>query len=152
MRKIRENLIVSGFMALAALAIVAIAFPVKTLAAKGYYGGTPTANYEPRYVEYHYSQPAENEVRVRTVYVEKPVYIERGAVLGASTDNTNSYKETKEEFKDLTANTVYGGNSFYPSGILQWVGLAILILIIIILGRKLFRSEEKYQATPLKHS
>ncbi|MES2315284.1 MAG: hypothetical protein V4486_00930 [Patescibacteria group bacterium] len=79
-----------------------------------------------------------------------------GTVLGASTTKTTKKPATttavKTEFKDLTANAVYGSNSFLPSGLIAWVLLAIIILIIIILVRKFFGAEDRYQSTPLKHS
>ena len=81
-----------------------------------------------------------------------------GAVLGASTSapatnsSADTSKDIKEEFKDLTANAIYGTDSFMPSGLIQWLILAIFILIIIILARKFFGLEDKYHATPLKQS
>ena len=87
-----------------------------------------------------------------------------GSVLGASTSKSNAgststakteeVSETKEkkEFKELTANTLFGGEGFLPNSILQWILLAILVLIIVILARKFFGLDEKFQETPLKHS
>lgn len=51
----------------------------------------------------------------------------------------------------LTANTIYGSNSFLPSGLVQWVLFAIFVLVIVILSRLLFGYREKYLSTPLKH-
>ena len=51
----------------------------------------------------------------------------------------------------LTANALYGTNSFLPSGLIQWIIFAIFILLLIILIRTLAGSREKYMATPLKH-
>ena len=85
----------------------------------------------------------------------KPASTSNGSVLGASTTKTTPPAETstpvKEEFSDLTANTVYGTNSFMPSGLIQWVILAIIILVIIILARKFFGREAGYHSMPLKH-
>jgi len=74
------------------------------------------------------------------------------AVKGASTSNTNtSTNETNDSYGDLTSNALLGSNSFMPSGLIQWLLLAIFILIIFILGRK-FYGKDKYQEKPLKHA
>ncbi len=94
-----------------------------------------------------------------------------GAVLGASTNkNTNPntyvtnpprtngdespivYNDYQGEFGDLTANAFYGNGSFLPNGILQWIMVAILVVVIIIMVRKFFGPEKNYHSTPLKHS
>jgi hypothetical protein len=51
----------------------------------------------------------------------------------------------------LAANAVYGSNGFLPSGIIQWILLAMAILIIIILGRTVFGAKNNYHSIPLKH-
>lgn len=54
---------------------------------------------------------------------------------------------------NLGANVIFGStNHFLPSGLLEWVTLAILILIAVILVRKFYGPEDKYHAAPLKHS
>jgi hypothetical protein len=58
---------------------------------------------------------------------------------------------TDENFSDLTSNVIYGSNSFLPSGAVQWILFAIVILLLVILARKFFGGEEQYLATPLKH-
>lgn len=63
----------------------------------------------------------------------------------------NTFYNPNETFSDLTSNVVYGSNSFLPSGIIQWVMFAIIILLLVIFARKFFGGEEHYQATPLKH-
>jgi hypothetical protein len=62
----------------------------------------------------------------------------------ATTTNSNSAN-------NLAANAVYGGNSFLPSGLIQWILFAIFILLLVILVRKIFGAEERYHASPLKH-
>ncbi len=57
-----------------------------------------------------------------------------------------------EQLGNLSANALYGANSFMPSGLVQWILLAILILIIVILFRKITGAEDRYHATPLKHA
>ena len=72
--------------------------------------------------------------------------------------NPNSYQNgyngdqpAPETFSDLTGNALYGGNTFLPSGIVQWILFAIIVLLLVIMARKFFGGEEAYQATPLKH-
>ncbi|MEX2028856.1 MAG: IPT/TIG domain-containing protein [Candidatus Paceibacterota bacterium] len=76
---------------------------------------------------------------------------------GATYNNGNSYGaegqvQREETVSNLASNVVFGTTSFMPSGIVQWIFFAILILLIVILVRKIFKGEEKYQATPLKHA
>ena len=51
----------------------------------------------------------------------------------------------------LAANALFGSSGFLPSGLLQWILFAIFVLLIVILGRKVFGAEKKYQESPLKH-
>ena len=60
-------------------------------------------------------------------------------------------KTTTSEKSNLAANAVFGSNSFMPSGLVQWIFFAILILLIVILVRKIYGGSEKYHATPMKH-
>ncbi len=66
-------------------------------------------------------------------------------------------KEAKEEevtdkYQDLAATAVFGENGFLPSGLVQWLLLAILVLGGTILIRKVYGGSEKYYATPMKHN
>jgi hypothetical protein len=54
--------------------------------------------------------------------------------------------------QSLAASVILGTNSFLPSGIMQWILLAILILIIVILARRIFGGTQKYMQVPLKHA
>ncbi|MFZ2150220.1 MAG: IPT/TIG domain-containing protein [Minisyncoccia bacterium] len=65
-------------------------------------------------------------------------------------NNYNSRTET-ETFSDLTSNAIYGGNTFLPSGAVQWTLFAIIILLLVMFARKFFGGEERYLAVPLKH-
>jgi hypothetical protein len=51
-----------------------------------------------------------------------------------------------------TANAISATNGFTPSGIVAWILFAILILIVIIIARKVFGSDKKYQESPMKHA
>lgn len=74
---------------------------------------------------------------------------------GQNNQNTSSVRTVgegnSEDFSSLTANAVYGSNSFLPSGAIQWVMFAIVILLMIMMARKYFGAEEAYQTSPLKH-
>ena len=67
----------------------------------------------------------------------------------------NYYPGTLDSTADdssLASSVILGGNSFLPNGLVQWVLVAILIVGIIVLGRKVFRTQEHYDNTPLKHA
>ena len=59
--------------------------------------------------------------------------------------------DINENYGDLTANAVLGSNSFMPSGLVQWIFLAILVFAIIFLWRYAL-GREKYMSEPLKHA
>lgn len=52
----------------------------------------------------------------------------------------------------LASSVILGGASFLPSGLIQWVLTAIILLFIVILVRKIFGGRERYDTTPLKHA
>ena len=67
---------------------------------------------------------------------------------GATNTNTGS-----DNLSNIAANTIYGSpNSFLPSGLMQWIMVAIFILLIVILSRRIFGMKEEYETTPLKHA
>lgn len=118
--------------------------------------------YEPYSNEFvnPYHDPMDNSITGNPAYnTSSPApATNSGSVLGASTTRDTSTitesenKDYKGEFADLTANALAGEGGFLPGGILQWILVAILVLIIIILVRKLFGQEDHYHSTPLKHS
>ncbi len=63
--------------------------------------------------------------------------------------NTNT---TDENYSNLASNAVFGSNSFLPSGLIQWVIFAIIILLIVILVRKIFGAKQNYDEAPMKHA
>ena len=65
-------------------------------------------------------------------------------------ENTDSSKP--DSFSSLTANAIFGDNSFLPSSLLQWVFFATLVAGAVFLVRKIYGGNEKYQATPMKHN
>ena len=67
----------------------------------------------------------------------------------------NYYPGTIEDAnsdQNLASSVILGGNTFLPTGIVQWILVAIFIVFIIVLGRKVFRSREQYDSIPLKHA
>lgn len=68
------------------------------------------------------------------------------------TDNTiTTSKNDNNSFSGLTANALEGSDSFLPTGLLQWIFLAVIVVAIIFLWRYVF-AEEKYLSEPLKHA
>jgi hypothetical protein len=74
-----------------------------------------------------------------------------GSVLGASTTKLPECVNTVAT-STITANTVDTPNSFIPSGIVAWILIAILVLTIVILVRKIFGGEKNYHSTTLKQA
>jgi len=68
----------------------------------------------------------------------------------SDTNTTNSNENSP--YSNLASSVILGSNTFLPSGLVQWILLAIIILIIIILTRKVFGAREEYETTPLKHA
>lgn len=62
-----------------------------------------------------------------------------------TTDNNNNYRS-------LTSNAIFGSDTFLPSGLIQWIFFAIIILLIVILVRKIFGREQSYHEAPMKHA
>ena len=58
----------------------------------------------------------------------------------------------EDEDQSLASSVILGGSTFLPTGIVQWVLVAILIVLIIVIGRKVLGNREEYDNTPLKHA
>jgi hypothetical protein len=67
-------------------------------------------------------------------------------------NSTSSQDNNTENYSSLAANTAFGSNSILPSGIVQWIFFAILVLVIVILTRKIFGADQRYYSTPMKHA
>jgi len=103
-----------------------------------------------------------NPVSVSSVAYNPNPNTTTGYVLGANTSKSTTktvakapatdYKEIKKDFSNSTANALFGADSFFPSSLIGWLLFAIFVLIIIALVRKFTGLENKYHATPLKHS
>lgn len=83
-----------------------------------------------------------------------------GAVQGATTTKTTkpatkatpkAQDNSADEANELTANALFGADGFFPTSLIGWLLLAILVLLLVIIFRKMFR-EDKYHETPLKHA
>jgi hypothetical protein len=67
--------------------------------------------------------------------------------------NTNNDNDTNKNSNNLAATAILGSaNSFLPSGLIQWVFFAIIILLIVIFIRRIFGAKKNYEETPLKHA
>ena len=67
-------------------------------------------------------------------------------------DESNKTVRTSEDVSNLASSVILGSDSFLPSGLLQWILFAILIVLIVIIVRRIMRGEERYHAAPLKHA
>jgi len=68
---------------------------------------------------------------------------------GSTTNGTDS---SNKSYGSLASNAIFGSNSFLPSGLVQWILFAIIILIIVIIIRKIFGGREHYDELPMKHA
>jgi hypothetical protein len=70
----------------------------------------------------------------------------------SQTTNTQSGDNSNGKYSALASNAVFGSNGFLPSGIIQWILFAIIILLIIIIVRKVMGASDRYHREPLKHA
>ena len=63
-----------------------------------------------------------------------------------NTENSNANANTS----NLAATAIFGSASFLPSGLIQWIIFAIIILLIVILVRRIFGAKKNYEETPMK--
>lgn len=90
------------------------------------------------------NNPNQNQNYGNGGYDNTPINYYPGTIENVETDpETNS---------SLASSVILGGNTFLPTGIVQWVLVAIFIVFIIVLGRKVFRAREHYDSAPLKHA
>jgi hypothetical protein len=169
MMKMKNKSIVDSLAILAIFALAAIAMPQEVKADRaGYvtpYNSTRMKSVSSNEDDYNtftgststYNQPsssgaptvyssstapkttAKSSTTKTTTVTKKATVEDNGEVLG-------------EEASDATANAIFGTNGFLPSGLIQWIFFAILILLIVILVRKLTGAEDKYHSEPMKHA
>lgn len=90
--------------------------------------------------------------------VAKTSYSNPSSTMTSSvTENTTNSKntvndDTNNNASNLAATAIFGSNSFLPSGLIQWILFAIIILLIIIFVRRIFGARKNYEETPLKHA
>jgi hypothetical protein len=115
---------------------------------QSYYG----SNYQmpPLYVQ---PQTSATSTSTPTVYSNStnPNTATAKKTVVAQAKTTKKTSATTSDNSNLTANTISSSNSFMPSGFIQWIFLAILVLLIVILVRRIYGGNEKYHATPMKH-
>ena len=78
-------------------------------------------------------------------------------------DNVNNFSDTNtnqnsgdknsknQNIDDVAANALFGSNGVFPSGIIQWLCLAILVLLAVIWIRRLYGADKRYHDKPMKH-
>src|SRR3989338_8675309 len=116
-------------------------------------------NYNQNYINYnnnpYYYAPAPEPLDPNSappIYSNSanPHQVKIVAVKKTSSTKVVSIKPVTTENSSLAANAFFGANSFLPTGLIQWIIFAILLLILIILIRKISGGEKEYHETPLK--
>ena len=64
----------------------------------------------------------------------------------------NEASDINSEYGNLTANALVGSGGFWPTGIVQWIIVFIILVIMISLVRYVRGSKEEYMAIPAKHA
>ena len=98
-----------------------------------------------------YSSAARFSVNAKAVTTSKENTVYSDSRENETSYESSTYKE-EENYSSLASNAIFGSDSFLPSGIIQWILFAILILIIVILARKIFGAKEDYDEAPMKHA
>lgn len=75
----------------------------------------------------------------------------------SASTNSNQTKNTtttdaNSNYSNLASNAIFGSNGFMPTGLIQWILFAIIVLLLIILVRKLFGGKKNYDEAPMKHA
>lgn len=88
-----------------------------------------------------------------TSFTDTNTYSNTNQTQSGTSSNTNSTTSANSNTSsNLASSVIFGSNTFLPSGLIQWVLLAIVILLIIILVRKVFGAKQKYDEAPMKHA
>ncbi len=172
MKNITNNLIIYSLILLAFLMLGATVIALMPQEAKAYVVESDSMENGMRNVTYSFDGGVDTaEVNVRllpekreyeTVTYTQPAPTKPTATKTASTTTkkaTTAKSTTKAVAEDtssrdlsgLAAGAIFGGDGFMPSGIVQWLLLAIFILLIVIIVRKIF-GEKQYHESPLKHA
>lgn len=167
MSKIFNNLIVSGIIFFSAFGIIpALDANAQNLggyiATGAYNPQPPTQTYypapyptpQPVYVPTYVPVPEPVPVYVAPAPAPTPTVYSNSANPNAPVAKKTVAKakpKPAETNSELTANAVFGSDTFLPSGLIQWILFAILVLLIVILVRKIYGADARYHAEPLKH-
>jgi hypothetical protein len=129
----------------------------------GYDYNSP-AYYQP-YQPFHYAYISPTPAATPTVYSSSAnpngnagtssgtANSSNAANTGTGSANNGAVNNTDDNLSNLAASAVYGSSDgFLPSGLMQWIMVAIFILLIVILARRIFGMKENYETTPLKHA
>ena len=71
--------------------------------------------------------------------------------INKSTNTNTKTNNTKKTSSNFLSSAIFGANGFIPSGITQWILIAIIVLVIVILIRKIHGGGERYYKAPMKH-
>ncbi len=169
MKNMNKNLIFYGFMALAIFTATSPAVSEAYNYNSGYqlrtnlsYAPAPVYQepviqvvpvYQPAYQPNYQPQQVVYQNQTQPVY---QTYNAPQASTEANTETkpitTGDANITGEDYSAVAANSIWGRFSFMPSGLMQWILLAIFILVIVILVRKITGKDTEYYSTPLKHA
>ena len=181
MIKIYSKKIKYGLGILAVLTFVALTIPAKVNADQiRAYGSTESQWQIGNSQNYYYSeQPVQNTnpnyyygaVNNNTIpanYSATPIIYSNNGITKQTTQttvaeaNTNAKTKTSspqtenklvaDGYGALATNAVFGSVGFYPSGLVQWLIFAILVLVAVILVRKIFGFSDNYDSTPMKQA
>ncbi len=104
------------------------------------YTPPPTPIYIPIQTEVPVYIPTPTPTKINSDVPEATTYTDTSAVKAENSDNTN-----------LASNVIFGSDGIFPSSLIGWIILAIIVLLIVILIRRISGGREKYFATELKH-
>ncbi len=121
------------------------------------YENTDSRGNEPRIVNNYnyttnYAQPKAQPASSSTKSANTNTQNTQANTSNSSNERTFEPVKTTEDASNLAANVIFGSGGFLPTGILDWILVAILILVIVILARKIFGGENRYHSEPLKHA
>jgi hypothetical protein len=158
--KIKQSTVLALLML--TILVMGVSIPMRKAHGNTYYSPGYTGSYNDPTITY--SQPYYNPPVVApvpktvyvpsqtTVYRQVNTYPENVRETYNNTTTTENNTTVEEKYGSLAASAAYGDNTFAPSGLTQWILLAILILVIVILARKIFGASNRYHSSPLKHA
>ncbi len=169
MKNTNKNLILSIFVILFILTVGSVFMPTKAEAMYATYHFSEPADLitnlyptQPIYVpapviRYPGTQTNYDTTNTRTYTTQSDTVNNTNRNYTNTTQNTennnvNTTDTTSSAYKNVAANAFFGKNSFWPSGLIQWVLIAIFILLMVIIFRRVTAKDQKFYSEPLKHS